>query len=424
MKRLAYGLPMSLFISLLVVVVASALALPALAQDATPEATVADSPVTPSVSTEGFPQRGRLDAPVHIVEYCAFSAANCASYYLNVFPTISPRIAAGEVLYTIALLVNDGDDPFASRAALCVVEQGGFWALRETLYTGRGDGGAFVADGGRNAVDSFTLDRSLWDACMSSTRPDDILAAARRQAESTIIFDPDSLPYIVVNGVPTLPDADSLNAAIDQELAEANTGATAEETEIPVVTVEPLLGEEIQPPLDITLPDGWGSGYDALLLTDADGSLRSVPLAVYTGPVEGGQGFIVLLWGFPNLVPIGTDTSGPIQDLWGDGLRLLRLAVIEQGCNIGTDLRTQYSIGGQPAMGTQFSAVDCPELPDTRGWFAGISERGINFVFFVYTDPIDAMTGARAGLQTVLDSVQFRIPEAISETEATETPEP
>ncbi len=183
-------------------------------------------------------------------------------------------------------------------------------------------------------------------------------------------------------------------------------------TETPVViTVEPLLGQAIQPPLDITLPNGWSEQMnDTLLLTDVD-AMRPIPFVVWSGPVTGGTGRIVLLWGFPSVAggnPFETLLETPAPDPWADGLRLLRLAVVDQGCNIGTDLRRDYRVGLLPAQGTQFSAVDCPESPDTRGWFAGLYEGGINFVFFAFTDPIDAMTQGDDEMQAILDTVRFR----------------
>ena len=77
---------------------------------------------------------------------------------------------------------------------------------------------------------------------------------------------------------------------------------------------------------------------------------------------------------------------------------------------------------GNPTVpGTRFSAVDCPELPDTRGWFAGVQEGGINFVFYAFADPIDALSSGQETLQAVLDSVTFAVP---APAEATATPEP
>jgi hypothetical protein len=197
------------------------------------------------------------------------------------------------------------------------------------------------------------------------------------------------------------------------------TASPAEATVIPSITptaeiqAEDLVGEGIVPPLDITLPEGWGARNLTVALPDIDSALRFVYLTAYEGPVSGGTGSIVLLWGFPNFfsgsfvtLP-GTPTPSP--DLWVDGLRLFRIAMVDVGCNPGTDLQRDYRIGELTGTGTQFAIIDCPESPDTRGWFVGVQEQGINFVFFVYADPIEAMDLADTELQAILDSVRFRI---------------
>jgi hypothetical protein len=240
--------------------------------------------------------------------------------------------------------------------------------------------------------------------------------------------------------VPSLtpsPVRDAIEAAVEGTLtavAAAPTGdaptevtpeATPEPTKI-VVTIEPLLGRKIPPPLDIQLPQGWKVGYDTLLMKADENVMRGVPLAVYSGPVTGGNGTIVLLWGFPNLVnPFPQGGTPAVPDLWADGLRLLRLAVFEQGCNIGTDLKRSYRVGLEPAVGTQFAAVTCPDKqPDTRGWFAGVQKYNLNFVFYVYSDPISAMDKASLELQAILDTVRFKQPEATPEATGETTAQP
>jgi hypothetical protein len=191
---------------------------------------------------------------------------------------------------------------------------------------------------------------------------------------------------------------------------------TATETPI-VVTLPPTLGKSIQPPLTITLPDGWKVAQnDALVMPDADNTIRTVPFVAYEGPVTGGTGTIVLLWGFPNLFnPLPQNGTPSAPDLWSDGLRLLRLAIVEANCNVGTDLKRSFRVGNLSAVGTQFAAVDCPELPDTRGWFAGLQNDGLNFIFYVYGDPITVMDTSSGELQAILDTVLFTLPEATPE---------
>jgi len=203
--------------------------------------------------------------------------------------------------------------------------------------------------------------------------------------------------------------------------AQATVEVTPEATPV-VVEVDPVLGQSVELPLDITLPEGWAlEANDTLVLSDLSSTeeLRGIPFAAWSGPVTGGVGTIVLLWGFPSLVPLDEANAAaamigtpPPPDLFADGLRLLRLAVIDPNCNIGTDLRRTYRIGTLSAVGTQFAAVECPDLPDTRGWFAGVQANNLSFIFYVYADPIEAMDTGRDALQSILDTVQFRVPEA------------
>lgn len=194
-------------------------------------------------------------------------------------------------------------------------------------------------------------------------------------------------------------------------------------TEAPlVITLPPTTGDKVPPPLEITLPQGWQAGYDAQVLADVEpNKFRVIPVAVYSGPVSGGTGSIIVYWGFPNLVTPTTDVMAAAAmgmtaqatvepDLWSDGVRLLRSAVIESDCNIGVDVRRTYRLGLLSAEGTQWSAVSCKSgLPDTRGWFAGVQDSGVNFVFYVFTDPITAMDTSSGELQSILDTVRFRV---------------
>lgn len=175
------------------------------------------------------------------------------------------------------------------------------------------------------------------------------------------------------------------------------------------VLISPLLGLPIQPPLTIELPDDWRYAYNAFIYADLDGRIETVPFAYYEGPVTDGTGTIVLLWGFDSVVnPFAAQQA---TNPWLDGLRLLRLVIMDHSCNIGTAPQREYSVGGLDATGTQFSAVDCPEgIPDTRGWFAALNVDEVNFAFYMYIDPLPpAGTPAEFDLQAILDTVEFDV---------------
>ncbi len=194
-------------------------------------------------------------------------------------------------------------------------------------------------------------------------------------------------------------------------------------TEAPlVITIPAFTGDKNPPPLAITLPEGWKTTYDSQVLRDVEpNKFRIIPIASYSGRIQGGVGTIIIMWGFPNLVMPTTDVMAQAAmgmtleatvepDLWSDGIRLLRSAVIEPDCNIGVDVRRTYRVGLLSADGTQWSAVSCKSgLPDTRGWFAGVKEQGVNFVFYVFSTPITAMDTSSGELQAILDSVRFHV---------------
>lgn len=246
--------------------------------------------------------------------------------------------------------------------------------------------------------------------------------------------DPTAVPTVVPTLVPTdtaAPPPTATHTAAPVTSAAPDPEADAEPT-IQFI-VEPAEGQEIDPPLDIALPSGWTAYNGTQLIQDIDASLRLIPFTVYRGPVSGGEGFIALLWGFIQATP-----GNPAQLTFGepdihlDGLRLLRLAIAEPDCNIGTSVRRDYTVGGQAATGTTFALVDCADTPDTRGWFAGLYHEGLNFVFFTYAEPIAAMDGAaQAELQAILDTVRFRVGDLLltatplaEQMQLTTTPQP
>jgi protein-disulfide isomerase len=378
-----------------------------------------------TTSLQGFPQLGYPSALADVKIYAAFDDPASGQFWADTFDKLLPRVRNGEVRVVFVPLfggtgsVTGGRG--AARASICANDQQVFWQYADQLFGWLSQYGADAFTGERlfSGAQTLGVNQGQWGDCFTSDGPDVILNDAQRAASSEGSFT--GTPYVLVADSPSLTDSESLNFTIDLVLREANeslatqVAATpeAEATAEEVFTYNPLGGDKVEPPLTIDLPEGWQHAYDTIILTDISG-VRPIPFALYTGPVSGGTGTIVLLWGFPNLVraadaPPGSEVQ---PDVWTDATRLLRLAIVETGCNVGTDLRRNYSVGGLQAIGTQFAAVGCPMLPDTRGWFAGLRPFNVNFVFYVYTDPIEAMDGgAEAELQAILDTVQFVMPD-------------
>jgi protein-disulfide isomerase len=381
----------------------------------------------------GFPQLGFPSAPVSLVVYSGFDCADCLTFYNETLPSVLQRIRNGEALLTFVPLFDaqgTGNGETAARAALCAGEQGAFWDYHDYLF-GLANSGAteYTSDTLVAGVTTLGLDRTAWDSCMLSARTNATLTSARNSlnaqfADASAITS--SVLAVFANNRNIPFDTASVTAGINMEAARVNAAVeaalSAADTPDPaltpdalstapvVVTLNPLQGQPIPPPITLDLPDGWGSGNDILVLNDVTG-IQSIPFSVYTGPLAGGTGTIVLLWAFPSLVagnPL--DTSAVQVDTFTDGVRLLRLAVIEQGCNIGVFDQRDYTVGGLAAVGAPFSAVTCPATPDTQGWFAGLRFNEVGFIFYAFVDPIDSFSNARPQLQAILDSVRFVTP--------------
>ncbi len=146
------------------------------------------------------------------------------------------------------------------------------------------------------------------------------------------------------------------------------------------------------------------------------GSLGFLPFTVYRGPVTGGMGYITVIWGFRNVTTATAFQEGGAQIyLRGDAIRLLNLALLDPGCNVGIDEDREFIVAGEPAIGAYFAAVDCPPLmdgspglPDIRGWFAVTQRENVNFAFYMYTEPAEVLNGPAQGeLQALVENLEI-----------------
>lgn len=211
-----------------------------------------------------------------------------------------------------------------------------------------------------------------------------------------------------------------VGAAAQETPEPTPTGSVPEITEESGALVEtprpldPLLSIGIQPPMNIDLPPGWRSGYDTLAYRDIDGSIQTALIAVYTGPVTGGTGWLILAWGH-NSVMNPFEMESETRAIFLDGLRLLRLIVFDASCTVTVEPQSEYNVGVILAPGAAFTATECPNgQPDTSGWFASVRQEDVNFTFFAYVDPLQVPgSPAEADMQTIMDSIIIRVDEVI-----------
>jgi len=212
-----------------------------------------------STTTEGYPLLGNPDAPVKVKEYSSFDCPNCRNFYEEIAPTLVDRVLAGEIAFIYVPLYGTGgiqNGQSAARAALCAGEQDAFWAYHSALFTWQGDYGnqAFAGNRLTTGVDNLGLNRSEWDSCFGSDRPDRVLATA--QSEATSVPGYSGTPMITVDGTQVTADLNAVNAAIEQALASSPLpvvpiGAGVEEA-TPEVTTEATAEVTTQPTADET----------------------------------------------------------------------------------------------------------------------------------------------------------------------------
>lgn len=217
-------------------------------------------------------------------------------------------------------------------------------------------------------------------------------------------------PTLTPTLVPSLTPTEAVTAT-----PQPTPTATEETTQVEI-QLEPQAG--VTPPYEITLPDGWQAQYFAIPIQDIDGDISVIQTATYAGPVTGGVGIITTIWGYSSITTVNPITgAGGDTSLYLDGLRFWRLLVVEQDCTVGTDLQRNFTVGTQDAIGTFVSAVECGELGDTAGWFAGVEVDELNFLFYAYVDPREIIeTGADTELQAILDTVRFDVIGWLTET--------
>lgn len=179
-------------------------------------------------TTEGFPRLGSPDAPIQLAEFSSFDCPHCREFHAAAIDQLVDRVRTGYVAVTYVPLYGFGsvtNGQGAAEASICAAEQSKFWSFHDGLFEWQGLYGnqAFTNNRINAGVDAFALDRGAFNACMSSSRPDDVLNAARAYQQR---FGVTATPTFTINGViPLDSDQQSINtpegiiARLDAEIA-------------------------------------------------------------------------------------------------------------------------------------------------------------------------------------------------------------
>lgn len=180
--------------------------------------------IAQSVDGDGNPVLGEPNAPVKVVEYSSFDCPHCGEFHATVVPALVDRVRAGEVQFTFVPVYGTGgyaNGQGAARAAVCAGEQDAFWPYHSTLFSWQALYGNTAYAGNRleSGVVNLGLDKTAWDSCFASDRPDDVVLSAQQAAQSVTDFG--GTPTVLVNGEVVTQSLTAINSAIDVALASA-----------------------------------------------------------------------------------------------------------------------------------------------------------------------------------------------------------
>lgn len=157
--------------------------------------------VETGITDEGYPYRGRADAPVTLVELSDYNCPHCRDFALESAPLVDDQlVATGQVKYVVyPYALWEGSVPIVE-AAVCAQEQGGFWDFHLRVFANqnrystrqppsRGTLKDWAEDSG--------LDVDRFEACLDEGREDEVLEATRKAKEELGV---NSTPTFLVNG--------------------------------------------------------------------------------------------------------------------------------------------------------------------------------------------------------------------------------
>lgn len=124
-----------------------------------------------TISIGNSPVKGKVDAPVTLVEYSDYQCPFCARNYRQVLPILQEEyIDTGKLRFVMRefpLATIHKDATNASMAALCAHEQGKYWEMHNLLFDNQKELGA---DNLKSFAESIGLDTASFNECLDSKK--------------------------------------------------------------------------------------------------------------------------------------------------------------------------------------------------------------------------------------------------------------
>lgn len=128
--------------------------------------------------------RGKMDAPVTLIEYSDFTCGYCLKFFNDTWPRLQARyVETGKVrfLYKDYPRADQGPGVTAAVAARCAGEQGAYWPMHDQLFAARGrlDQQAYL-----QYAKALGLDQTRYRECLRDDRHVRAVFQDRQEANS------------------------------------------------------------------------------------------------------------------------------------------------------------------------------------------------------------------------------------------------
>ena len=114
--------------------------------------------------------RGRVDAPVTLIEYSDFTCGYCLKFFRDTWPVLQAKyVETGKLrfVYRDYPRADRGVGVEAAVAARCAGAQGRYWAMHDRLF---GEGGRLDSGAFRNYAKAIGLDQVAFAQCFDERR--------------------------------------------------------------------------------------------------------------------------------------------------------------------------------------------------------------------------------------------------------------
>jgi protein-disulfide isomerase len=129
-----------------------------------------------TVTADGLPIIGDPATKFQIIEFSDFGCPFCLQYKPQLDQIIDKQVRTGNVRFIFAPQLFHQNSNFATRGALCAMDQGKFWEMHDELfYIQSTEGlGGFEPGNMKKAADKLKLDSNKWLNCVASDQTDSV----------------------------------------------------------------------------------------------------------------------------------------------------------------------------------------------------------------------------------------------------------